>query len=155
MRNPGRICSGCAATDLSELMSSPRTDQDVRAPAPPTRNNESIGSDDGGLSPVQVLAGALAAVSAAVIASLFGVAGTVIGAAVASVVSTVGAAVYSAWMRRTHAGLRRAHRRLIRSGGPVHRPAGAAGVRPLPARLNPRRRPARRWRRRGILAATA
>ena len=39
-------------------------------------------------------AGALAAVSAAVVASLFGVAGTVIGAAVASVVSTVGAALY-------------------------------------------------------------
>jgi hypothetical protein len=122
-------------------MSSSRTDQDVRTPASSARSNESIGRDDGGLSPVQVLAGALAAVSAAVIASLFGVAGTVIGAAVASVVSTVGAAVYSS-------SLRRAHRRLIR-------PAGAAGVRPLPAWLNPRRPPARRWRRRWILAATA
>ncbi len=53
-------------------------------------------------------AGALAAVSAAVVASLFGVAGTVIGAAVASVVSTVGAALYSESLRRTNAQLRRA-----------------------------------------------
>ena len=48
-------------------------------------------------------AGALAAVSAAVVASLFGVAGTVIGAAVASVVSTVGAALYGESLRRTNA----------------------------------------------------
>jgi hypothetical protein len=151
--NPWWFTFVCAAVDLLELMSSSRTDQDVRTPASSapsnsTRSNESTGRDDGGLSPVQVLAGALAAVSAAVIASLFGVAGTVIGAAVASVVSTVGAAVYSS-------SLRRAHRRLIRRGGPVNRPGGGAGVRPLPARLNPRRPPARRWRRRWILAATA
>src|SRR4051812_11721851 len=76
-------------------MSSSQTDQDVRRPVASTRGNQSTGSRDSRLSPVQVLAGALAAVSAAVIASLFGVAGTVVGAAVASVVSTVGAAIYS------------------------------------------------------------
>src|SRR5215210_9074214 len=102
----------------SELMTVPRTDPDVRAPASPAREESSREKNEGQLSALQVAAGALAAVSAAVAASFFGVAGTLIGAAVASVVSTVGAAVYTG-------SLRRAHRRLIR-------PAGAAGVRPLP-----------------------
>src|SRR3954463_7744961 len=132
-------------------MSSSPTDQDVRRPVASTRGNQSTGTRDSRLSPVQVLAGALAAVSAAVIASLFGVAGTVVGAAVASVVSTVGAAIYSDSLRRTHAGLRRAHGRVLRRS----RSAGAGGLPPLPARLDPRRSPARRWRRRSILAVTA
>jgi hypothetical protein len=136
-------------------MSSSPTDQDVRRPVASTRGNQSTGSRDSRLSPVQVLAGALAAVSAAVIASLFGVAGTVVGAAVASVVSTVGAAIYSDSLRRTHAGLRRAHGRVLRRGQPGSRSAGAGGLPPLPARLDPRRSPARRWRRRSILAVTA
>src|SRR3712207_9463406 len=91
-------------------MTGPRTDPDVRAPASSAQEK-----NEGQLSALQVAAGALAAVSAAVIASFFGLAGTVIGAAVASVVSTVGAAVYTESMRRTHAGLRRAGRRLVRS----------------------------------------
>jgi len=103
---------------------------------------------------VQVAAGALASVSAAVLASLFGVAGTMIGAALASVVSTVGAAIYSDSLRRTHAGIRRV-RPLLRRGQTEGRPAGAGSLPPLPARLNPRRSSARRWRRRSILAGTA
>jgi hypothetical protein len=53
------------------------------------------------VSGTQVVAGALASVSAAVVASLFGAAGTLIGAAVASIVTTVSSAVYGLWIRHT------------------------------------------------------
>src|SRR5689334_14613057 len=71
------------------------------------------------LSAVQVAASALASVSAAVIASLFGVAGTVIGAGVVAVVSTTGSAIYSASMKRTSNQLRRAREQMLtaRAGG--------------------------------------
>jgi hypothetical protein len=59
------------------------------------------------LSRLEVIASTLAAASAALVASYFGVNGTVIGAAVASVVATVGSAVYGHWLRRTHDRLRR------------------------------------------------
>ena len=132
-------------------MTVPRTDPDVRTPASSAREESTREKNEGQLSALQVAAGALAAVSAAVIASFFGVAGTVIGAAVASVVSTVGAAVYTESMRRTHAGLRR----LVRSPqAPVHRSAGDRP--PLPAHLDPRRSPPhRRWARWAMVAATA
>src|SRR3954471_5581863 len=64
------------------------------------------------LSAVQVAASALASVSAAVVASLFGVAGTVIGAGLVAVVSTTGSAIYSASMKRTSHQLRRAREQL-------------------------------------------
>jgi hypothetical protein len=135
-------------------MTSPRTDHNAGPPASSARGTDSTGNDDSRLSPVQVMASALAAVSAAVIASLFGVAGTVIGAAVVSVASTVGAAVYTESMRRTHAGLRRAGRRLVQSPqSPADRSAGDGP--PLPAHLDPRRsRPRRRWARWAMVAAT-
>lgn len=60
-----------------------------------------------GISGTQVLAGVLASVSAAVVASFFGVAGTIAGAAVVSVVATVGGAAYNAGIRRTQARLQR------------------------------------------------
>jgi uncharacterized membrane protein len=47
------------------------------------------------LSVLQVIAGALAAVTAAVVASTLGVAGTLIGAAVMSIIATVGSALYN------------------------------------------------------------
>jgi hypothetical protein len=150
-RSASSACIDALQTlDSSELMTGPRTDPDVRAPASSAREK-----NEGQLSALQVAGGALAAVSAAVVASFFGVAGTVIGAAVASVVSTVGAAVYTESMRRTHAGLRRAGRRLVRSPqSPVDRSAGDRP--PLPAHLDPRRsRPRRRWRRWAMVAATA
>ena len=59
-----------------------------------------------GLSPLQVLGGALAAISAAVVSSYLGVAGTLIGAALASIVSTVGGALYTESMRSAHGRLR-------------------------------------------------
>lgn len=47
-----------------------------------------------GVSAAQIAAGALASVTAAVIASYFGIGGTLIGAAITSVVATVGGALY-------------------------------------------------------------
>ncbi|HZC71863.1 MAG TPA: hypothetical protein VE442_14320 [Jatrophihabitans sp.] len=61
-----------------------------------------------GLSSTQLLASALAAVTAAIAASYLGVAGTVIGAALASVVSAVGTAVYGHSLHRTRARVRTA-----------------------------------------------
>lgn len=49
---------------------------------------------------VQVCASALAAVTAAVIGSFFGVTGTIAGAGLASVFATIGSAVYSHFLRR-------------------------------------------------------
>ncbi|HEX5501497.1 MAG TPA: hypothetical protein VFW96_02670 [Thermomicrobiales bacterium] len=63
------------------------------------------------LSVAQVLAGALASVSAAVVASKFGLAGTLLGAAVTSVVATIGGALYRHSIERAHARVRlRVHR---------------------------------------------
>jgi hypothetical protein len=128
-------------------MAVPVSDPDDRSPAAPTRP-----------SLIQVAASALAAVSAAVIASLFGVAGTMIGAAVASVVSTVGVALYSESLHRTHAGIRRAGRQLARLpmlGASEDRSVGTGGMPLLPDHLHPRRGSARRrWLRWSTVAAT-
>jgi hypothetical protein len=53
------------------------------------------------LSPVTLIAGCLAAVTAAVLASFFGVAGTIIGTALGSIVGTAGTAIYTHSIRRT------------------------------------------------------
>lgn len=53
------------------------------------------------IKPAQVVAGALGAVTAAVLGAKLNLAGTVVGAAVASVVSTVGAALYQHSIERT------------------------------------------------------
>ncbi|MGY1602496.1 hypothetical protein [Geodermatophilus sp. SYSU D00815] len=108
-----------------------------------------------GINVVQVAAGALAAVSSAVLLSFFGVAGTLIGAALASVVSSVGAALYSSSLAKTNERLRKAL-----AGGRTHRPAAVAAdpdaTAVLPARLDPRRAPARRFQPRwGRVAAYA
>jgi hypothetical protein len=59
-----------------------------------------------GITPTQVIASALAAVTAAFLGSTLGVAGTVIGAGVASLVSTVGSALYQHSLDRTGSTLR-------------------------------------------------
>ena len=88
-----------------------------------------------------MVAGALAAVSAAVLASFFGVAGTVIGAALVSVVSTTGSAVYSASLSRTTERLRKVRTQLGGGRGTASEdPAGDdTATRVLPAHLDPRR----------------
>jgi hypothetical protein len=74
------------------------------------------------LSPVNLIAGCLAAVTAAVLASFFGVAGTIIGTALGSIVGTAGTAIYTHSIRRTQ-------RRLntLRSHG-VPTPSTAGGL---------------------------
>jgi hypothetical protein len=57
------------------------------------------------LSPVSLIAGCLAAMTAAVLASFFGVAGTVIGTALGSIVGTAGTAIYTHSIRTTQARL--------------------------------------------------
>lgn len=79
-----------------------RGDGDGRAePKPPPGERPRLE-----VSGTQVVAGALASVSAAVVASYFGTAGTVAGTATASVVTTIGGALYSVGLRRTSARLR-------------------------------------------------
>ena len=116
----------------------------------PPRRPDSPSPARSGLSPLQVIAGGLAASSAAVVASFFGVAGTVIGAALASVVASLSAALYGESLRRTEERLRRLR------GGRSSAPAAAA---PLPPRLSPRRAPAPRrrprWSRVALGAAAA
>jgi hypothetical protein len=58
------------------------------------------------ISVIQIVAGALAALTAAVLASTFGVEGTITGAAFGSVVATVGGAWYGWSLERTHHRLR-------------------------------------------------
>jgi hypothetical protein len=60
------------------------------------------------LSPTQVLAGSLAAVTSAVAASRLGVAGTLVGAALGSVVATIGQAYYEHYLDRTRRRVRAA-----------------------------------------------
>jgi hypothetical protein len=117
------------------------------------------------LSATQVAAGALAAVSSAVVASFFGLAGTLIGAALASVISTVSAALYSNSLQKTNERLRRARGSLTGRQAPVEQasatPTTASAATPatqvLPAHLDPRRAPARRsrprWTRVAVYAA--
>jgi hypothetical protein len=106
-----------------------------------------------GLSPVQIAAGALAAVSSAVLLSFFGVAGTLTGAALASVISTVGASLYSTSLNKTNERLRRAL-----TTRPAAEPVAAAeaATQVLPAHLDPRRAPAKgrrpRWSRVAVYA---
>jgi hypothetical protein len=84
------------------------------------------------ISLAQVAASSLAAVSAAVVCSFFGVAGTVIGTAIASVCATVGSALYAHSLRRTKARLRQLHQ------------AGAVSP-PFTEVLETTRRQWRRW----------
>ena len=58
------------------------------------------------LSPIQVMGGALAAMTAAGLGSRFSVEGTVVGAALASVIAAVAGGLYTASLRRTSAAVR-------------------------------------------------
>jgi hypothetical protein len=76
----------------------------VPAEPPDLRAQPSAGSRFD-VTGTQVCASTLASVSAAIVASFFGVAGTVGGAAVVSVIATAGSAVYSHGIRQTGARL--------------------------------------------------
>lgn len=139
-RRPDRAPSIRAAhrTDPSEPMTSAST-QTL------DQNDKAEEEKKSSLSAIQLTAGALAAVSSAVVASFFGVAGTLIGAAVASVISTLSATLYSQSLQRTNERLRRARQHVTRRP-----PAREATETPetvvLPAYLDPRSEPARRLR---------
>ncbi len=111
------------------------------------------------LSATQLAAGALAAVSSAVVASFFGLAGTLIGAALASVISTTSAALYSNSLQKTNERLRRARSQLTGKQARIQEtrvqetPAAAPATQVLPAHLDPRRAPARTPRPRWIRVA--
>jgi hypothetical protein len=133
-------------------MTAPRTETSDR-PDAPGKDEKPSGSQ---LSVVQLSAGALAAVSSAVVASFFGVAGTLIGAAVASVISTLSATLYSQSLQKTNAGLRRVREQVTRRPT-APQPTDATATAVLPAHLDPRRPPARRsrirWPRIAVYAA--
>jgi hypothetical protein len=74
---------------------------------PQTLPSERAAPERLGLSATQLVASGLAAMSATVAASYFGVAGTVIGAALGSVVTVIGNAVYGYGLRRTRSRVRR------------------------------------------------
>ena len=76
------------------------------------------------LSATQVLASALAAITATVAGSFLGVSGTVIGAAVASVVTVVGNAVYGHSLRRTRDRVREVVPRFAPAPGRPFLPEG-------------------------------
>ncbi|HEX2075719.1 MAG TPA: hypothetical protein VHF92_18220 [Geodermatophilus sp.] len=118
-------------------MTASKTSPDDRADKAEPSEKRSI------LSAVQIAAGALAAVSAAVVASFFGVAGTLIGAALASVISTVSATLYGESLRRTNERLRQVRSRLTGQAGAPAREPDATRV--LPTQLDPRRAPVK-WR---------
>ena len=128
-------------------MSSPRTETTVR---PDTTVDQPKGFT---LNPVQVAAGALAAVSSAVGASFFGVAGTLIGAALGSVIASVSTALYTESLRKTNEGIKRVLTRRPVDEAPLAGPVTAV----LPAHLSPRHAPedrgGLRWSRVGGYAA--
>ncbi|MEV4598757.1 hypothetical protein AB0K15_15250 [Amycolatopsis sp. NPDC049253] len=66
--------------------------------------------------PAQVVATALAAVTAALLGSTLGVAGTVVGAGVASVITTVGAELYLRSLQRTREAALKARAALVTAG---------------------------------------
>lgn len=73
--------------------------------------------DKDGIRISQVLAGALAAVTAALIGSTMGVAGTIVGAGVASIVSTVGSALYLKSIQRTSESVRVVKAKVVGRSG--------------------------------------
>ena len=154
---PGPATLPRTSSTPPEPMTSPRPDTTDRSE--PTEEKPQGAQ----LSATQVAAGALAAVSSAVVASFFGLAGTLIGAALASVISTVSAALYSNSLQRTNEKLRRARGQLtgrqdaVADAEPAPAVPAAPTTKVLPAHLDPRRAPDRRprprWTRVAVYAA--
>jgi hypothetical protein len=103
-------------------------------PTDPTPTSTQPAPERLGLSATQLVASGLAAMSATVAASFFGVAGTVIGAALGSVLTVIGNAVYGYSLRRTQHRVRRtldvavAHRFAADPARVIAHTAEAAGT---------------------------
>ena len=116
-------------------IAAPATDQNINPspdPKPETEQEKKSWLD---LSPIQVMGGSLAAMTAASLGSRFSVEGTVVGAAFASVIAAVAGALYTASLRRTGAVVRGALGRaqLDRIGSssiPKPVPSGSTAVDP-------------------------
>lgn len=94
----GRHSREHSGAGMASSREAPAADDVTAKPAGETTGR---GGDRIGVSGTQVAASVLASVSAAVVASFFGVAGTIVGAAVVSVFATVGSAAYGLGIRRT------------------------------------------------------
>lgn len=96
---------------------------------------------------IAVAAGALASISAAVLASYLGVAGTLIGAALASVVSSVAGAVYTGLLASTRERIQRGLHRTADQDSQLRERTGRLSLAGRLARSWPSwlRRPATRW----------
>ncbi|MDN4159985.1 hypothetical protein [Nocardioides abyssi] len=84
---------------------------------------------------VRTIAGALAAITTAVLLSTLGAAGTLIGAALGSVAATVGTAVYSQGLARSRAKLAEAQERALHKVGEAQAEVRRAARRGDPSRL--------------------
>lgn len=76
---------------------------------------------------LKTIAGALAAVSSAVLLSTLGAAGTIIGAALGSVIATVGGALYTQGLARSREHLAQAHTAALRKVGVAQAEVRRAG----------------------------
>ncbi len=105
------------------------------------------------LSPIQVMGGALAAMTAAGLGSRFSVEGTIVGAALASVIAAVAGGLYTASLRRTSAAVRG-----VLSGRWTQAAwtKGQTGPKPVPSGSTaaPRSGPARTGRRRSLVVSS-
>jgi hypothetical protein len=114
-------------------------------PKPPDPAKREPPRDKLELSPAQILASAVAAVTAAIVCSVFGVGGTVVGTAIASAVATTASALYAHSLRVTRHRIRALQRQRLRLGPHAHAPIsaveapGGAAVAPPPAALTVRR----------------
>ncbi|MFI2103104.1 hypothetical protein ACH436_07415 [Isoptericola sp. NPDC019693] len=87
-------------------------------PADDTPDDEKGAPAPTRLSLTQVVASALAAVSATVLMSFFGVAGTIIGAGLASVVTVIGNFLYTRSIEKTHEQLKPVVTKVVARTGP-------------------------------------
>jgi hypothetical protein len=108
-----------------------------------------------GIDISKTIAGALAAVCAAVIGSFLGVAGTLVGAAVASIIGSVGTELWARSIRRGHAKLQATVApAFVKAPAAVGTPeVAAAGEDELPSHTVPEAPPKQiRWKRVWLLA---
>jgi hypothetical protein len=106
-----------------------------------------------GINIPKTIAGALAAVCAAVVGSFLGVAGTLIGAAVASIIGSVGTEIYERSIKKGGQKLQTLAPAFIKAPAAVGTPPVAAATEEdSPSHLVPPR-PQIRWKRVALLAA--